>query len=142
MFWHLVLTLIVLIILVIIWWAIKIKNQNTTSPKITFPPTKYMEQIGGKCPDYWTYMGDQEGYSYCKNTYKIDTQLNYNSSVTTKMVSCYSKDIKSFPSYKHWSPTKAALTERCDWIKGCGPKTGVHASWIGMEKICSDQASK
>ena len=134
MFWHLVITLIVLIILVIIWWAIKIKNQNTTSPKITFPPTKYMEQIGGKCPDYWTYMGDQGGYSYCKNTYKIDT----NDTTTT----CQTNYIKNFPSYKHWSPTKAALTDRCNWIKSCGPTADVHASWIGMEKICSDKASK
>ena len=139
MFWHLVITLIVLIILVIIWWAIKIKNQNTTSPKITFPPTKYMEQIGGKCPDYWTYMGDQRGHSYCKNTYKIP--INNRTSCLSNPFGD-SIGIKNFPSYKHWSPTKAALTERCDWIKGCGPKTGVHASWIGMEKICSDKASK
>ena len=142
MFWHLVITLIVLIILVIIWWAIKIKNQNTTSPKITFPPTKYMEQIGGKCPDYWTYMGDQGGYSYCKNTYKIDTGHSESCMLTPIPGAANSVFLKKFPSYKHWSPTKAALTERCNWIKSCGPKTGVHASWIGMEKICSDQASK
>ena len=137
MFWHLVITLVVLIILVLIWWAIKKSKRNTTTPDIIFPSKKYMEQIGGKCPDYWTYLGDDKnGRSFCQNTYKI--QIKETSYPCTHT----GTDIKAFPTYKHWSPTGTALTERCDWITKCGPVANMDASWVGMDKVCSQQASQ
>ena len=132
MFWYLVLTLVILIILIIIWWAIKTKSSNSTQPSITFPSKKYMEQIGGKCPDYWTYLGDRGNYNFCKNTYKVPVKNN----------NCYisgNNEIKNFTKYTKWTPTGDSLTDRCNWIKECGPQDGIDASWIGMDTICSNR---
>ena len=146
MFWHLVIILIVLIIIVIIWWAIKKSRQNIKQPQVIFPSQKYMEEIGGKCPDYWTYLGDNEinntKHSFCENTYKLPVR-DKNTCLIGNDVSDnirVKSNLISFPAYKKWPPTNTALTDRCNWISKCGPQQGMHASWVGMEKICSQQA--
>ena len=81
--------LVFCIFIVIVVYAVK-KSNNTKS--ITYPSKKYMEEIGGKCPDYWTYMGtDSENKVVCKNNYNIPIHpVNaHNADISSKCLDHY-----------------------------------------------------
>jgi len=130
-----IITVIVLIILVLIWWAVLKSKRNKIPKPVEWPPQTFMKELGGKCPDYWTYLGDNDGSNICENTYNIKTKSDWCHN-KTKLQSGH--EYRDFPEYKQWPPTGKALTERCKWIKKCGPsKMALDATWIGMDKICS-----
>ena len=120
------------------------KSNNTKS--ITYPSKKYMEEIGGKCPDYWTYMGtDSENKVVCKNNYNIPIHpVNaHNADISSKCLDHYvdnpeENNIKRFSNYSSWPPKGEPLYERCRWINSCGPKVKMNGSWLGMDKICAE----
>tara|TARA_B110000971_G_scaffold181477_1_gene188252 strand:+ start:3004 stop:3441 length:438 start_codon:yes stop_codon:yes gene_type:complete len=143
MFVGAIITVIVLIILVLIWWAVLKSKRNKGPVQVTWPPPDYMRELGGKCPDYWTYLGDNGGENMCENTYGFKIKPSCKITSMTKS----GKEYMNFPKYKNWPPTGNALKERCDWIQRCGqvgPKgtplanTKVDATWIGMDTICSN----
>ena len=127
-----IIIVLVLIVLVLIWYAIKSSSSSSTTT-VVWPPTDYMKNLGGKCPDYWTYLGDNEGNNVCENTYNISTKNN----------SCKlsNSNLKTFPKLNSWPPTGAALTDRCSWINNCGPSDlNIDASWVGMDSACSQNS--
>lgn len=140
MFKTAIIIIIVLIILVLIWWAVLKSKRNDVPVPIEWPPQDFMKELGGKCPDYWTYLGDYKNQNInqniCENTYGIHTKKS-GTCAYKKTVNGH--QIIGFPAYKQWPPTKKALNERCKWIRKCGhPKTALDASWIGMDKVCSN----
>ena len=144
MFVGAIITVVVLIILVLIWWTVLKGKRNKGPVQVTWPPPDYMRELGGKCPDYWTYLGDNDGDNMCENTYNL--KVNTKCVLKTKEYGS-GKEYTNFPKYKSWPPTGNALTARCNWIKGCGQigpagtplgKIKVDATWIGMDTICSN----
>jgi len=132
MFLTSVIIIIVLIILVLIWWAVLKSKRNKEPVQIQWPPKDFMQELGGKCPDYWTYMGDNDGSNICENTYDIPTKSDW--------CKILGSNLRDFPEYKTWPPKGDALKQRCDWIKKCGPPNrAMDATWIGMDKICSSE---
>ena len=127
--------LIVLIILVLIWWAVlKSKRKDIPLP-VQWPPEDYMAELGGKCPDYWTYLGDHDNKNICQNTLNIKTNHNNCHNLST---ADGDMQLTEFTKYKKWPPTGNALDERCKWIKQCGSVGNIDATWIGMDKICTN----
>ena len=118
-----------IIIIIIIIYAVKKKNTD-----VAWPPPSYMNKIGGKCPDYWTYLGeDHEDRTVCKNIYNVPiTKLDTQHKCMTE-----STNIRKFKNYTTWPPKEEALYERCRWIQGCGERPQLQGSWIGMDTLCS-----
>jgi hypothetical protein len=116
-------------------WAVKKKSKK----EIEWPPTIHMKNIGGKCPDYWTYLGeDSNNNTICQNVFNIPT--NPMETDTNKCSIEVKPDIhiKKFKNYSSWPPKGTSLSDRCEWINKCGQKNGITGSWIGLDKICSD----
>ena len=124
------------VILVLIFIVIIIYAATKNKKKIDWPPPSYMKEIGGKCPDYWTYLGeDENNQTVCKNIYNVPI----NKLDTKHKCMQEGSNIVKFENYSSWPPTGEALNERCRWIKGCGERPKINASWIGMDKLCSGQ---
>lgn len=131
MFVTLVIVLIVLIIIVLISWGIKKSVNNSTTTQVEWPPSNYMKNIGSKCPDYWTYIGDYGDNTFCQNNFNLTFAEN-------KQDQCQdTKKIVNFPKITSWPPNKNHLVKRCSWMKQCGNTSNTDASWIGMDKLCS-----
>ena len=116
-------------------WAVKKKSIE----EIEWPPTSYMKNIGGKCPDYWAYLGeDSNNNTICQNTFNIPTNpmiIEKNKCSEEIKPELY---IKKFKNYSSWPPKGESLSDRCEWLNKCGQKNGINGSWIGLDKICSD----
>lgn len=117
-----------------IWRDQQIKNSEMR------PPLDYMQKIGIKCPDYWTYVGDDSDGNYrCVNTFGLNVKD------TSK---CYTTDkeyvFKALQRGKDWATmtdkqrndfvkkeTLSSGKTRCDWLNECG---GV---WLGVKERCN-----
>ena len=131
MFVTLLVVLIILIIIVLISWGIKRHNRNKKPVEVEWPPNNYMKNIGSKCPDYWTYLGDYGDNTFCQNNFNLTF-------ADAKEDECQDKKkIVNFPKITSWPPNKKQLQKRCRWMKGCGNTSNTDASWIGMDKLCS-----
>jgi len=119
------------------------KGMTQSSPATlqseAYPPNDYMFNIGAKCPDMWTNVGykmvGNQQYVMCRNDYHVPTTSNS---------TCYtdsSTKMKQFTNIAEWpikpSDESTVLKSRCDWIKSCGPATGMRASWTGIVDKCT-----
>ena len=144
---------------VALYYIAKALKKYKPPEKPLWPDERYMEKIGARCPTGWIYTGhDKNGNYLCKNYYHVDVPENGE---------CYD-DIKeknkSFEKINDWkkyqeNPDKY-LSDRCKWIKKCGPKIKTnnssncnaqgkwsdgseketskraYASWIGVADKC------
>lgn len=110
-----------------------------------WPPRRYMQVEGQRCPDYWQYVGDENGNFRCRNTFNLPVPKKhestcYNANTSTK--EAVFEKIRRFPNRQN-SKSDKILKSRCDWIKNCGTtvnEQGQHvksyASWEGVDKFC------
>jgi hypothetical protein len=125
-----------------IWKYYQTQMKKKEESKIR-PPLEYMNDVGVKCPDYWTYIGkSSDGKIYkCVNTFQLpvkDTSKCYSSGTDDKMY-----EFKALTEGKNWSNMSEderktfvksqASNElsRCSWLSTCG---GV---WLGVEDKCN-----
>ena len=140
------------LIVVIAWlssiYSRKVKK-NSKDLAESWPPLKYMNVVGSKCPDYWQFVGTKTVQvpgkppiiqNICKNTFNIpagaDPDNPYN---------CYG-DGKDEPLNTHlfdsnetqWPIVNKNLnnTETCRWIRNCGPIKDSNAAWLGFSDKC------
>ena len=134
------------IVIILVVWAVNKSNKaKAASKNVVWPPKDYMQDIGSKCPDYWTYIGvDGSGNSICENKFNIPTSNNQ----------CMDdKNTMTFNKIPKWPIKKGDRAGQvgtgkligkggninlpCDWIKSCGPTSNTpSASWLGMNDIC------
>jgi len=123
--WISAVVIIGFLLYVIIRKGYKSSAQNTSK----LPTDTYMKYVGGHCPDYFNYLGEDGDNDVCQNTYGINVGDS---------AKCYSdpgKKIINFPKYDTYPMKKKsdAKKKRCQWIQDCGLTTGQFASWSGMD---------
>ena len=157
---------LIAILIVIIYYIWKYIDQLNKEQEIaqTRPSASYMQSIGIKCPDYWTYLDtDNNGNYICRDDKKL--MKEYNKSGNKKCVSTisYTKDGKSssfenamvfnkLDDAKKWESMSddekidfmklnvdsKKYYSRAEWIKSCGPEVGkgvsTQAVWSGLNK--------
>ena len=84
------------------------------------PPLDYMNTVGVKCPDYWTYTGtDSNGNYKCVNTYNIPLKTGAQTN------QCYNNTQESSVVFgaltKNWQDM--TVDERKDFLKNNKPST-------------------
>ena len=133
------LIIVTIIIIILVVWSVQKKNKaQKDSKQVVWPPDDYMKNIGSKCPDYWVPVdvdGDDTDV-ICQNKFNIPV-------ASTKMGEdeCYN-EIAGYPNsvkfnkIGKWPSKSADLTTQCNWIKKCGVKPNVNASWIGIDNKC------
>lgn len=154
---------ILVVIIYYIWKYIDQLNKEIQIAQIR-PSSTYMQSIGVKCPDYWTYLDtDSNGNYVCRDDKKL--MNTYNKNINSKCVSSitFSKDNKRYSfansmifrkldDIKIWEKmsddekidfmklnvdTKKYFS-RAEWIKSCGPEVGkgvsTQAVWSGLNK--------
>ena len=138
--------IITIIIIILVVWAVnKSKKAKEASQKIEWPPKDYMQDIGSKCPDYWSYVGvDKEGNPICENKFNIPVAK---SQCMTNSIPGY-KNVMSFTKIPKWPIKKGNIdsqigdgngtdySKACNWIRNCGPTSTTSASWVGMNDMC------
>jgi hypothetical protein len=131
------LIIVTIIIIILVVWAVQKKNKaQKDSEHIVWPPDDYMMNIGSKCPDYWVPVSDDGKNVTCQNKFNIP--------VASKLMGtgeCYHEgtgypNSVTFNKIGKWPAKSADLTKRCDWIKKCGAKRDVFASWSGIDNKC------
>lgn len=133
------------VLTLIIMYVIMRYVRHTGSGSKQWPPHQYMQVEGQRCPDYWQYVGDENGNFRCRNTFNLpvpkkNEAVCYNANTGTK--EAVFKKIRQFPR-KQNAQSDRVLKSRCDWIKSCGTtvnEQGQHvkayASWEGVDKFC------
>lgn len=126
----------VFVIAVVYYIIRKVWSGDGTSKKtIDFPSDSYMRTIGGFCPDYWSVGKRSKDKHECINRFNIPIHKGSGSE------SCLDKNGKNtitFNTIKKWPPKKKNIRKMCSWIDNCGPRSNVRASWIGMDRVCSN----
>ena len=63
----------IIVIILIVWAVQKKKAKEEKNKKVIWPPNDYMQSVGSKCPDYWTYIGNDSktGKVMCQNKFNI-----------------------------------------------------------------------
>ncbi len=150
---------LVAILVVIIYYIWKYIDQLNKETQIyqTRPSAAYMQAIGIKCPDYWTYTGtDANGNYICrddKNLMKIygknknakcviyDKNRKANITYFSKLDDDKKWDIMSDDQRIDFMKKKVDAKKyysRAEWIKTCGPEIGkgvsTQAVWSGLNK--------
>lgn len=136
----------IIVVLVIMYVIMRyVKHIGPTNKQ--WPSNQYMQNEGQRCPDYWQYMGEENGNFRCRNSFNISVNPNppggfqcYNASTGNK--EAMFKKIRQFP-HKAGNEMDRVLKTRCDWIKSCGAtinEQGNHvpsyASWDGIDQYC------
>jgi len=130
------------VILDLIYRAFKKKDKEDKQDKSSsgFPSDKYMENVGGKCPDYWEVVGyKKNGDPICKNMFNVPvvpkTKMN-----GEQYKHCFDKDSNDTKTFKKikWPIDDDVLrgSNQCKWVKNCGPADGTRASWLGIDDKC------
>ena len=145
-FWTTLFAIIgVVFIIALAYYLIRkaVASKGGKKKAVNWPSDSYMKTVGGLCPDYWVYGGPSEtkGEHTCINNFNIPID-----ETNIKTNSCYDSDVgntKTFRTVKKWPPKCNNLIDEkeksiCDWIDNCGPKSGIRASWVGMDKACSN----
>ena len=157
---------LVAILVIIIYYIWKYIDQLNKDAKIamTRPSAAYMQNIGIKCPDYWTYMGnDSMGNYVCRDDKGLMVKYNKNKNTkcistidvidgsTTKKVANTIAFVKLDDATKWESmsdeekmnfmkkdSTDKKYISRAEWIRTCGPEIGngvnSPAVWSGLNK--------
>lgn len=105
-----------------------------------FPSDNYMRVIGSHCPDYWIYKGREtrqgpdgkpQLVDICENTFGVDVPGN-----------CYDtpdspSKTKTFQAvnWDKFRKSSYGKSDRCFWIRNCGPKNS-WADWTGIAENC------
>lgn len=154
---------ILVVIIYYIWKYIDQLNKETEISQ-TRPSATYMQSIGVKCPDYWTYLNtDTNGNYICRDDKKLMTQYNKNKNQKCVSSINHTKDGKSstyensmifskLDDTKTWDKMlddekidfmklnvdSKKYYSRAEWIKSCGPQIGKNVStqavWSGLNK--------
>ncbi len=83
---------VILLYLIYKMWGYVDYRAKKKANSLIRPPLDYMNTVGIKCPDYWTYIGtDDNGNYICANTYGIPlksgaTEANCYNNTTEKKV--------------------------------------------------------
>ncbi len=142
---------ILVVIIYYIWKYIDQLNKETQIAQ-TRPSAAYMQSIGIRCPDYWTYLGNDNAGNYvCRDDKNL--MVSYNKNKNAKCISSidviYDKDgsTKKLPNAmafakldddKKWDTMSddqkidfmkktsdaKKYYSRAEWIKTCGPEIG------------------
>ena len=127
-----------------LWDYYQWKSTNDANSKIR-PPLDYMNNVGIKCPDYWTYTGlDSNGNYTCVNTFDLTVKDNntcYSDPTNKTMVfkalqdgqdwSTMSDDDRiDFVKNQKASGNFTNNNTRCGWTNSCG------AVWLGVQDKC------
>jgi len=137
-----IICIITAIVIILVVWAVNKSNAAKQASKHTaWPPNDYMQDIGSKCPDYWTYIGvDDAGGAICENKFNIP--VGNDKCMDDKNTMTFSK-IPKWPIKKGdiagqvgTGDVKGNLNLPCNWIKSCGPTSNTSASWLGVNDIC------
>lgn len=101
------------------------------------PPRHYAEYVGLKCPDGFSYMGpdpSRKGYHLCKNELNVPVVANScYTDATQKMISLPDLDWNQLSTKDYRFPSNGqGVSEICDYMKNCGPATGVAPEWTGV----------
>ena len=131
------LIIVTIIIIILVVWAVQKKNKaQKDSEHVVWPPDDYMMNIGSKCPDYWVPVKETKKKVICQNKFNIpvaNTQMGEDQ--------CYN-DISGYPNSRSfnkinkWPAKQKSIKSQCDWIKKCGAKPNVNASWSGIDNKC------
>jgi hypothetical protein len=116
----------------------------------SWPPPKYMDVVGSKCPDYWQFVGTKEYirpnstpivYNICKNTFNIPAGTDKNNpnycyangsgDLALNTMTFNTNDLKWPITDKNFSKTPT-----CEWIRKCGPLPDNNAAWLGYSDKC------
>tara|TARA_Y100001958_G_C21230217_1_gene555887 strand:+ start:178 stop:624 length:447 start_codon:yes stop_codon:yes gene_type:complete len=131
------LIIVTIIIIILVVWAVQKKNKaQKDSEHVVWPPDDYMKNIGSKCPDYWVPVNEDRNTVTCQNKFNITVANNQMGEDQ-----CY-QDITGYPNSRKFKklnkfPLQSSdLKDRCKWIKNCGIKPNVNASWLGIEDKC------
>jgi len=151
------LIIVTIIIIILVVWAVQKKNKaqkdsqhvvwppeavqkknkaQKDSQHVVWPPDDYMMNIGSKCPDYWVPVSDNGKTVTCQNKFNIPV-----ASTLMGTGECYHEgtgypNSVTFNKIGKWPAKSADLTSRCKWIKKCGAKPNVNASWNGIDNKC------
>lgn len=138
----------VILILILILGAVMVdmiyrafkKQSKKDDPSYDFPSDKYMDNVGGLCPDYWEVIGyEKNGNPICKNMFDVPVvpKTKKDGKQYEKCFDKESKDTKTFRRIK-WPIDDDALrgSDHCKWVKHCGPADGARASWLGVDDKC------
>jgi len=140
---------IVVVLLDILYRTYQEQGEKQDDPNKDFPSDRYMDSVGGVCPDYWTVKEyDRFGNPTCQNTFGIPVvpktiKTIENEDGTQKNIKypfCFSKDSTDTVKFKKitWpiDDDKLHKSLQCNWVRNCGPADGTRASWIGIDSKC------
>jgi len=133
----LILLFFIILFILLIVYIVQVGKANQELNNVDIlPPPEYMSKVGGKCPDYWKFMGiDANGKNICKNAMNIpvwnpDNKICYDDK-TSKTKSFYNPNISQDKDNK-WKMDGKAEKEMCKFVSQCGPSQNLEASWIGV----------
>lgn len=139
-----------------LYYIAKSLKKYTPPSEPLWPTDRHMEKLGAQCPTGWVYRGQaRNGDNICQNMYNVPVANN----------KCYDDSqnkTKNFRHIKDWEKCQndpgncRAFTERCKWIRKCGPPaksidpnqcntqgswssvntSNPYASWIGVANKC------
>ena len=131
---------IVVVLLDILYRTYQEQGDEQDDPHKDFPSDRYMDSVGGVCPDYWTVKEyDRYGNPTCQNTFGIPVvpKTKNNGKTYDK---CFDKDSTNTITFKKISwpidDDKLHSSSQCKWVRNCGPANGSRASWIGIGDKC------
>ena len=138
----------IIVIILIVWAVQKKKAKEEKNKKVIWPPNDYMQSVGSKCPDYWTYIGNDSktGKVMCQNKFNIPVANAAQFGMCYDDVSGYD-NVKLFNKIEKWPIPSGSIDNqlvgnnysfRCNWIKNCGPTDKTSASWLGIKDMCSN----
>lgn len=143
---------LVAILVVIIYYIWKYIDQLSKEKEIaqTRPSATYMQAVGVKCPDYWTYLDtDANGNYVCRDDKELMNKYRKNKNTKCVSTISYRKDNKPYSfsnsmifskldDAKKWGKMSddekidfmklnvdsKKYFSRAEWIKNCGPTIG------------------
>lgn len=137
---------IIAIIAVIYYTYLYYSRKHKQDSVNRWPPRNFMKYIGARCPTGWKYQGRVEGQDSptglpmdkCYNMYDVKV-------ADPEDPACYHGDAESsrtqyFTELANWPLRKSErqhmLRDRCKFVKKCGPKKGMFATWFGISELC------
>lgn len=135
--YNLIIILLIVLGFILFEGGIKLIKKETNLldiDKPKYPTNKYMNNIGGLCPDYWTFKKyNKNGNPICENEFNISVEPK------NGYDKCYDNNSINRKTFKKiiWPVDDTVLSSsgQCKWIKNCGPTDG-RASWLGIDDKC------
>ncbi len=128
-----------------LWDYFKSRQEKADKAKIR-PPLDYMNDVGVKCPDYWTYVGNDKNGNYkCVNTFdlhvkepsKCYTDINNKMMMFGALQSGQDWTTMTDDERKSFVQNQMSVGDnipnnvsRCSWTNTCG------SVWLGVQDKC------